>query len=104
MITEAELQAAAVEIQDFIKEQRTIGLGDIVSHNWTGGYGDGTVCQVHKDGSVDVFRPYTHTVDFSCSGRREGSLSLMCYVGVETSKDVDPKHLKLIRKNSTPIR
>ena len=83
--------------------EEIVGLGDIVSLKWDDGYADGTVCQVHKDGTVDVFRPFTHASDFSVAGRREGSLSLMCYVGVEVSKDIDPKRLKVLRK-AGPIR
>lgn len=81
-----------------------IGLGDVVSFNWKDGYDSGTVCQVHKDGTVDIFRPFTHASDFSCAGRHEGSLSLSCYVGVETVKDINPERLKVVRKNTTPIR
>ena len=81
----------------------TIGLGDIVSFKWPGGYDTGTVCQIHEDGTVDVFRPFTHAEDFSMVGRKTGSLSVICYVGVETVKDVDPSRLKLIRK-SQPLK
>jgi hypothetical protein len=35
----------------------SIGLGDIVTLGWSDGYADGTVVEVHKDGTVDVFRP-----------------------------------------------
>lgn len=85
-------------------ETSTVGLGDVVSFGWTDGYGEGTISQVHKDGTVDVFRPYTHANDFSCAGRHEGSLSLICYVGVETVRDINPDRLKVVRKNTTPIR
>ena len=81
----------------------SIGLGDVVSCDWNGGYADGTVCQVHADGTVDVFRPYVHTADFSCTGRREGSLSVLTYIGFEISKDRKPEGLKLLRK-AQPLR
>jgi hypothetical protein len=84
-------------------KNQPIGLGDVVSFQCRDGYKDATVSQVHSDGTVDVFRPYTHTSDFSCSGRREGSQSLICYVGVEVIKDMKPDSLKLIRK-AGPVR
>ena len=84
--------------------QDTLGLGDVVSFNWNGNYDAATVCQVHANGTVDVFRPYTHANDFSCAGRYPGSLSLICYVGVETVRDMNPKNIKLISKNTQPIR
>jgi hypothetical protein len=77
---------------------RILSLGDVVSFRWKDGYDTATVCQVHTDGTVDVFRPFTHASDFSCSGRREGSESLMCYVGIETVRDVRPESLTLLRK------
>jgi hypothetical protein len=86
-----------------MSNEQTIGLGDVVSFQWPDGYDTATVCQVHTDGNVDVFRPYTHASDFSCSGRYPGSLSIMCYVGVETVRGMNPKKLKLVRK-SGPIR
>jgi hypothetical protein len=79
--------------------EKTIGLGDIVSFKWDDGYNNGTVCQVHKDGTVDVCRPYTHISDFSYAGRKEGSLEVCVYVGVETVKDIQPDRLKLLRKS-----
>lgn len=80
--------------------ENEIGLGDIISFRWHEGYDIGTVCQIHADGTVDVFRPYTHAADFSCSGRKAGSLSVLCYVGVETVKDVQPRNLTLVRKGA----
>ena len=58
-----------------MKINGTIGLGDVVSFGALdgSGYRDGTVCQLHKDGTVDVFRPYTHVADFSCAGSGEVS-------------------------------
>lgn len=78
--------------------QQAIGLGDIVSLGWEDGYSTATVSQVHRDGTVDVFRPYTATADFSCAGREHGSSSVICYVGIEEVKGVDPTKVKLLRK------
>lgn len=80
-----------------------IGLGDVVSFGWTDGYNEGTVCQTHKDGTVDVFRPYIHANDFSCAGTHEGSLSIITYIGSETVKSINPERLTLVRKGG-PIR
>lgn len=77
--------------------EKSIGLGDVVSLNWKDGYADGTVSHVHLDGTVDVFRPYTATADFSCAGR-DGSSRVLCYVGIEECKNVNPKHLTFLRK------
>jgi len=80
--------------------ETTIGLGDVVTFVWDdAGYNAGTICKVHKDGSVDVFRPYTHTADFSMSGG-EGATAVLCYVGVETVKNVSPLNFRLLRKHS----
>ena len=82
----------------------SLELGDIVSFGWEA-YDTGTVCKVHKDGKVDVFRPYTHTANFSCSGGEEGSTEVICYIGFEVIKQLDPStaKIKLIRKGD-PIR
>lgn len=73
-------------------------LGDIVSVGFAGGeYDCATVSQVHADGTVDLFRPYTHTADFSYTG------GVICYVGIETIKNANPARLRLIRKGS-PLR
>ncbi len=77
-----------------------IGLGDIVQFNWNDGYSIGTVCSVHTDGTIDVFRPYVHTADFSCAGQGEGSTAVICYIGTETVKRIDPKRMKLVAKGS----
>lgn len=77
--------------------EKSIGLGDVVSLNWKDGYADATVSHIHKDGTVDVFRPYTATADFSCAGR-EGSSRVICYVGIEEVKGVNPERLTLLRK------
>ena len=87
-----------------METKQVLGLGDVVSLQWSDGYDNGTVCQVHKNGTVDIFRPYIHSNDFSCAGSHEGSLSVICYIGSETSKEVNPERVKLIRKNTTPIR
>jgi hypothetical protein len=78
--------------------EKSIGLGDVVSFKWNDGYDCGTVCQVHKDGTVDVFRPYTASADFSCAGRHEGSTSVICYIGTETVRDIGTDRLVLLRK------
>ncbi len=59
-----------------------IELGDVVSLGWGDGYSTGTIARVHTDGTVDVFRPYTATADFSMAGG-EGSSAVICYVGIE---------------------
>jgi hypothetical protein len=79
-----------------------LSLGDVVSFQWQGsGYDTGTVCQVHTDGTVDVFRPFTHTGDFSYTGRNPGSSAVTCYVGVEVVKSMSPASLTLVRKGGT---
>ena len=85
------------------KKYDEIALGDTVSLKF-GDYDIGTVSQVHKDGTVDVFRTYVHTADFSMCGSEDGSSSVICYIGTETVKRLDPKkHLKLLRKGN-PLR
>lgn len=78
-------------------------LGDIVSLQWSDGYDNATVSQVHKDGTIDVFRPYTHSTSVSYAGREEGSLRVICYVGIEESKNINPERVKVLRK-AGPIR
>ena len=78
-----------------------IELGDVVKLGWGQGYDTCTVSQVHKDGTMDLFRPYTATADFSCAGREEGSSAVICYVGIEEVKGVNPDRLKLLRKGKT---
>lgn len=68
------------------------GLGDIVSLGWNDGYDNATVSKLNEDGTVNLFRPYTHTNDFSYTG------GVICYVGVETVKHVNPNRLRLICK------
>lgn len=80
------------------QKQVIIGLADVVSLGFNGGeYDCATVCKVNEDGTVDLFRPYTHTADFSYTG------GVICYVGIETVKSINPERLKLIRK-SPPLR
>lgn len=80
-----------------------IGLGDVVTFSWNDGvYSSATVTQVHKDGTVDLLRPYVHTSDVSYSGRREGSSSLLAYLGFEEIKDLNPERLTLVRKAPVP--
>jgi hypothetical protein len=81
--------------------EKKIGLGDIVSLGWTDGYDNGTVCQVHKDGTVDVFRLYTHHAGFSMAGSQAGSKSVICYIGTEVVKDINPDRLTLLRKEKS---
>ncbi len=80
-----------------------LNLGDVVSCGWSDGYADGTVCQVHMDGTVDVFRPFVHASDFSTSGSNPGSIRVACYVGTETVNNVNPDRLILKRKGG-PVR
>lgn len=75
--------------------EQVIGLGDVV----TMGAGlECTVSQVHKDGTVDLFRVYTHTADFSYAGRQDGSSAVICYIGTENILGVNTKNLKLVSK------
>jgi hypothetical protein len=71
-----------------------IGLGDIVTLSRDTGnpYSHCTVCKVNDDGTVNLFRPYTHTADFSYTG------GVICYVGIENMTGVNPAHLKLVAK------
>jgi hypothetical protein len=80
-----------------------LNLGDVVSFEWPqDGYDTGTICKVHTDGTVDVFRPYVHTADFSCSGG-EGASAVICYIGFETVPRLNPERVKLLRK-SPPLK
>ena len=76
-----------------------IGLGDVVSIG-LGSYNVGTVSQVHRDGTVDVFRPYTHTADFSMAGREPGSSGVMCYIGFEIIRNINPDRLMRLTKGA----
>jgi hypothetical protein len=71
--------------------QPEIGLGDVVKCG-EGAYMTATVCKVNEDGTVDLFRPYTHTADFSYTG------GVICYVGIEDIKSANPARLTLIEK------
>jgi hypothetical protein len=79
-----------------------IGLGDVVSFNWNDAYHHATVTQVHKDGTVDLLRPYVHTSDVSYSGRHKDSSSVLSYLGFEEVKDIKPERLTLVRKAPVP--
>lgn len=58
-----------------------VQLGDIVrlkfEDNHCNPYADCTVKEIHDDGQVTLFRPYTATSDFSTSS------GVICYVGIE---------------------
>lgn len=72
-------------------EKPRIELGDVVSMN-DGPFMDCTVCKVNEDGTVNLFRPYVHTADFSYTG------GVICYVGIENINSVNPANLNLIQK------
>lgn len=95
-----------MKMKDMNEAKQVVGLGDVVAfeNDLFHDYNQSTVSQVHKDGTVDLFRVYVHSNDFSCAGRHEGSLSVICYIGTETIRDVNPEGLRIIRKNTTPIR
>jgi hypothetical protein len=78
------------------------GLGDTVRLNWADGYADGTVSHIHPDGTIDVFRPYTHHSGVSYAGR-EGSSRVICYVGIEECKNMNP-YMVTVLKKSLPLR
>ncbi len=79
-----------------------VALGDVVSLNWNDGYCHATVTQVHKDGTVDLLRPYVHTSDTSYSGRHKDSSSVLAYLGFEEVRDIKPERLTLVRKAPVP--
>lgn len=79
-----------------------IELGDTVSHGWTDGFDSGVVCKVYDDGMVDVFRPYVSHAGFSMSGG-EGASAVICYIGISTTRYMNPNSLKLLKK-SAPLR
>jgi hypothetical protein len=90
----------------------TFALGDIVALGWddlgetctwNDGYNHATVSAVHADGTINLYRPYTATADFSMSGGRDGSSAVICYVGIEEIKNRSTRGLKLLRKGS-PLR
>lgn len=78
-----------------------IGLGDTVALGWADGFDNGTVSHVHADGTVNVFRPFVHTADFSCAGGEEGSSQVMCYIGFEIVKHANPGYMVILRKKGT---
>ena len=67
-------------------KMQELKAGDVIQL-FEGAYGTATVKQV-KDGMVSVFRPYTHTADFSYSGNR-----VICYVGIEIYNLVAGEHV-----------
>lgn len=85
-------QAALLSAVNKLAESREIGLGDVVSLGWTDGYDNATVCKVNEDGTVNLFRIYVHTNDFSYTG------GVICYVGTETVEHVVPSRLRILRK------
>lgn len=74
-----------------------LDLGDVVEYGWESGYDHATVQQVNPDGTVDLFRVYVQTADFSYTG------GVICYVGVNVDKNISPSTIKLIRKGQ-PLR
>ena len=85
-----------------MNQPEPIGLGDVVSSG-IGDYSCATVSQVHEDGTVDIFRPYVHTDDFSMAGSQKGSSKVITYIGFEEVKRLNPSKLTLLRK-SPPLR
>lgn len=77
-----------------MESKHAIGLADVVTldYNPSHPYNHCTVCKVNDDGTVNLFRPYTHTADFSYTG------GVICYVGTEHIDNVNPAHLRLIEK------
>lgn len=81
-------------MSNLVSSNPNISLGDVVSIavDGSGAYTSATVCKVNEDGTVNLFRPYTHTADFSYTG------GVICYVGIEHIDSVNPKHLTLLQK------
>lgn len=77
--------------------KKMVELGDIVDAGFGADYGACTVCRVHEDGTVDLFRPYVQTSDFSTHS--QNSEHLICYLGFEEVKKVNPKRLKVLRRS-----
>lgn len=77
----------------------SISLGDTVSLQFaSGAFDSGKVVTVHADGTVDVYRVYVHTSDFSYSGTEKGDSCVIAYIGTELVQKVNPSKLKLIEK------
>ena len=94
-----------MKVEDMNEAKQEVGLGDVVTFGkHETDYNQGTVCQVHANGTVDIFRVYVHSNDFSYAGRHDGSSAVICYIGTETIQGVNPQGLRIIRKNKTPIR
>ena len=66
-------------------------LGDTVSCGWVDGWDTAIVSRLNEDGTIDLFRPYGTTADFSYTG------GVMCYVGIETIEGCRPGSYKLLR-------
>jgi len=57
---------------------KDLQLGDVI-RPFENEYGFCTVKQI-KDGWIELFRPYVHTADFSCTS------GVICYIGFEDYK------------------
>lgn len=76
-----------------VSKNPNIALGDVVRlGNDKNPFPDHTVSKVNEDGTVNLFRPYVHTADFSYTG------GVICYVGFSQTDNVDPYHLTLVQK------
>lgn len=76
-----------------VSKNPNIALGDVVRiGNDSGSFPDHTVCKVNEDGTVNLFRPYVRTADFSYTG------GVICYVGISQTDSVDPDRLTLVQK------
>ncbi len=98
VMLQSALSDAVNRLQEDLDNRTKIGLGDVIRFSSADVYDDATVVQVHKDGTVDLIRPYIHLADFSMTGRLEGSSSVIHYFGFEEIRAVNPKHLTLVRK------
>ena len=69
---------------------KDLKLGDVIRLGMSGTYEDATVYRINKDGSVQVWRPYVTTADFSYTG------GVIPYIGIEdfalSGRDVDRIH------------
>lgn len=85
---------------------RHMRLGDVVRVQTTvdEGYLTSTVKSIMpgKNGTVLMFRPFTHTASFMSAGRKKNSKAVICYVGIEELEiplDSDRIYHILARKN-----
>jgi len=66
---------------------KDLKLGDVIRLGINGTYEDATVYRINKNGSVQVWRPYVQTADFSYTG------GVIPYIGIEdfalSGRDVD---------------